>query len=289
MSLEVIPGAGRMLAEARIAKGLTVAEVADKLKLTTRQVEALEGEDYERLPAAVFVRGFVRNYARLLDLPQDSLLAVAESVAEPTEKITAHSEELRFNASPVRRWLLLPMAVMALFLVLVAGLYAWLSRGEEAYVPDAAPASQALAVPVQPVEPAAPAVAAPPADPAAEVPAEAVPAGPGAAAPAIPAVPAAPGAVPVPAPAAPQPAAPVATGHVVQLTADELDSWIEVVSADDKRYTRLLRTGEQMTLRGSPPFRLIVGNAATVRLTYDGRSIDLTPYIGNKVARLTLE
>jgi hypothetical protein len=34
---------------------------------------------------------------------------------------------------------------------------------------------------------------------------------------------------------------------------------------------------------------LVVGEAARVRLSYDGHSIDLTPFIGQKVARLTLE
>jgi cytoskeleton protein RodZ len=42
-------------------------------------------------------------------------------------------------------------------------------------------------------------------------------------------------------------------------------------------------------MSGIAPFRLVVGEAAQVRLTYDGRPIDLTPFIGQKVARLTLE
>jgi cytoskeleton protein RodZ len=291
MSQEVMPGAGRMLAEAREAKGLSVAAVAEKLKLTTRQVEALENEDFQRLPAAVFVRGFIRNYARLVDLPADSLLGAGEVAAEPTERITAHSEELRFNASPVRRWLLLPMAVVALFMLLVAGLYAWLSQGEEAYVPEHVAPAEVVPPPAQPVVPEAPAAEAPaPASPAVETPGAAVPPAPsepGAAV--VPAVPALPGANPAAAQATPPAVAPARPSHVVQLAAEQVDSWIEVVSADDKRYTRLLRTGEQMTLRGTPPFRLVVGNAATVRLSYDGRPIDLSPYIGDKVARLTLE
>ncbi|NTV97102.1 MAG: helix-turn-helix domain-containing protein, partial [Thiobacillus sp.] len=137
-------GYGRILAEARAAKGLTVGQVADKLKLTSRQIEAIEAEDAARLPAAVFVRGFVRNYARLVDVPQGSLPVISDVPATPTETITAHSEELRFRPSPVRRWLLLPVLVFTLFLILVALLYAWLSQGEEAYVP-AAPAAPVAA------------------------------------------------------------------------------------------------------------------------------------------------
>jgi cytoskeleton protein RodZ len=42
------------------------SDVAAKLKLTARQIEALEQEDFSHLPSEVFVRGFVRNYARLV-------------------------------------------------------------------------------------------------------------------------------------------------------------------------------------------------------------------------------
>lgn len=295
MTEEIKPGAGRMLAEARLARGLTVAQVAEKLKLTSRQIEAIEAEDYSRLPAAVFVRGFIRNYARLLELPQDSLPPFVEAAAEPTETITAHSEELRFSTSPVKRWLLLPAAGLALFMLLVAALYAWLSRGEEAYVSNGAPTTTSqplpLPMPVVPVEPgsAVGAEALVPALPAGEP--TPVPTTPAPTTPAS--TMAAPVSTPAPAPVVPPvaavPSAPARSGHVVQLSAELVDAWIEVVSADDKRYTRLLRAGEQLTLRGAPPFRLVVGNAASVRVTYDDRPIDLKPYTGDKVARLTLE
>ena len=296
MNEEIAPGYGRMLAEAREAKGLSVVQVAEKLKLTTRQVEALEAEDQTRLPVAVFVRGFIRNYARLVDVAMDSLPAIAEVPAAPTETITAHSEELRFSVSPVRRWLLLPMAIFGVFLVLVAGLYAWLRRGDEVYLPNR-PAVLAQSVQVA-TAPLPPPVAPPPSlDPAATatpVPVQTdstVPTpSPASARPAASAVAALP-------PAAAKPAAPAignapaqaGPSHVVQLNADQVDAWVEVVSGDDKRYTRLLRAGEQLTLRGTAPFRLVVGNAATVRLSYDGRQIDLKPHTGDKVARLSLE
>ncbi len=298
MNEDFTPGFGRQLAEAREAKGLTVAQVADKLKLTSRQIEALEAEDFTRLPAMVFVRGFIRNYARLVELPKAQLSVIAETPAEPTETITAHSEELRFNASPVRRWLLLPIAAAGLFLLLVAALYAWLSQGEEAYVAsEPVVSSQPLSLPpvAEAQAPAMPSSATDAALPATDVADMAVstPLSPAPSAPAV--VPAAPVAAPVTAsPAAPpaqpvQPAAATLPAHTVQMIADQTDSWIEVVSGDDKRYTRLLRVGEQLTLRGAAPFRLVVGNAATVRLTYDGRAIDLKPHTGDKVARLTLE
>jgi cytoskeleton protein RodZ len=66
-------------------------------------------------------------------------------------------------------------------------------------------------------------------------------------------------------------------------------AWISIVDGKGQRFSKLVPTGGREVFRGEPPFRLVVGEAAQVRLTYDGHLIDLTPYIGQKVARLTLE
>src|SRR5690606_32498823 len=62
-------GCGERLRAAREAAGLSVSEVASRLKMSTRIVEALEAEDWGRIGAPVFVRGQLRSYSRLLGLP----------------------------------------------------------------------------------------------------------------------------------------------------------------------------------------------------------------------------
>ena len=57
---------GAQLAAAREMSGLSITDIARQLKLSPWQVEALESGDYRRLPGAVFVRGFIRNYARVV-------------------------------------------------------------------------------------------------------------------------------------------------------------------------------------------------------------------------------
>jgi len=42
-------------------------------------------------------------------------------------------------------------------------------------------------------------------------------------------------------------------------------------------------------VRGTPPFSLVIGNASHVRLTYNGKPVDLAPHIKVDVARLTIE
>ena len=77
--------AGALLRAAREAAGLSVAAVAQQLKLAPRQVAALEEGDFTKLPGRTFVRGFMRNYARLLQLDSDAVLAaLPENVAAPS-------------------------------------------------------------------------------------------------------------------------------------------------------------------------------------------------------------
>ena len=76
---------GQILREAREAQGMTLEDAAARLRLMHRQVEAMETDHFESLDPPVFARGFVRNYARLLGLAPEVLLARMEGApAEPT-------------------------------------------------------------------------------------------------------------------------------------------------------------------------------------------------------------
>ncbi len=66
--------AGAMLREARENRGLSVFEVAEKLFLTEHYVHALESEDYEKLPGEVYVKGYIKSYALLLDLDEEQVM-----------------------------------------------------------------------------------------------------------------------------------------------------------------------------------------------------------------------
>jgi cytoskeleton protein RodZ len=89
--------AGAMLAGARARAGLSIDAVAQQLKLGIRQVEALEDGNFAALPGRTFVRGFVRNYARLMKLDADAVLAAlpgtgaAPALEAPSLHETAHS------------------------------------------------------------------------------------------------------------------------------------------------------------------------------------------------------
>lgn len=318
------PGFGQQLKSGREALGLTVGDVAAKLKLTARQIENLETENFPQLPGEVFVRGFVRNYARLVSLDPETLLLPVEASMTVANTITAPSEGLTFSSPGVQRWVLLPALGLAIFILLVAVLYHWLREGEEALV-------------VQPiaVQPALPVIAPVTIEPLAPPPLIGVPA-PSTTEAVSPASPAAPGPTALPTAPAPAPTlapvektatvlpstqtaptgkpvqiAPTATIHSappkpiappplkpVEQKADKAhglrfapasDAWIQVVDGKGKHFSRLVKAGTAETFEGHPPFRLVVGEAAQVKMSYNGQTVDLTPFIGEKVARLTLE
>lgn len=86
-----MPSCGAMLREAREAQGLSVAEAAAKLHLHQRIVEALEEDDRNRLPLPIYVRGYLRNYARLVGLDAQAVLAAYEG-SETDDDDDEHSE-----------------------------------------------------------------------------------------------------------------------------------------------------------------------------------------------------
>lgn len=68
------PGPGERLRAARLSMGFDLAKIASELHLTTSVVEALEADDFSDIGARVFVRGYLRNYARIVGMPVESIL-----------------------------------------------------------------------------------------------------------------------------------------------------------------------------------------------------------------------
>ncbi len=58
---------------------MSVKHVADRLYLDARVIEALEADNYEKLPPTLFVRGYLRNYAKLMDISPESIMASFEA------------------------------------------------------------------------------------------------------------------------------------------------------------------------------------------------------------------
>ncbi|TKS53926.1 DUF4115 domain-containing protein [Luteimonas yindakuii] len=92
-------GHGDRLRDARQRAGLSVADVASRMRVPARVVESLESGDWGRLGAPVFIRGQVRSYARVLGVPADSLLP--PEAQQPLEPSRLHP---RTYTSPLQRY-----------------------------------------------------------------------------------------------------------------------------------------------------------------------------------------
>lgn len=270
MSESGLASVGQILREAREAQGITLDNAAVRLRLMHRQVEAMERDDFESLGQSVFARGFVRNYARLLGLAPESLLARMDGA--PTEPAAVAPTE---PALP-RSWLTSPWLILSLLGLLLAvavpvALYAWLnSDGGER--PDE-PVPAALQPRPTPVVASAPVAA--PADVVVPAP---VPS----------ATPAATDGTP-PEATASGTAEPAADGSVLHFDFGD-ESWTEIKDASGRMLMRQLNpAGSSADVHGQPPFDVVIGNAAQVQVTYNGRPIDLKPFIDVTVARFTLE
>src|SRR6185503_6150190 len=86
------------------------------------------------------------------------------------------------------------------------------------------------------------------------------------------------------------PSSPVAQGNRRIVLKFEGQSWVEIRGSDGKALmSQLNPAGSEQTVEGKPPFKLIIGNAQQVRLSYEDRPIDLAPHVKVEVARLTLD
>ena len=124
---------GEKLRLERQRKKLSIGEVAERLKLPARQIEALENGHYDGLPELVFVRGFLRTYGRLLELDDQELTAYLDKVlpqdngyAERGIKADSADFHNREAKKPFPTWIFGLLAVA----VIAVGVYAWQDKSK---------------------------------------------------------------------------------------------------------------------------------------------------------------
>ncbi len=307
---------GQRLRLARESRQLTRDAVAAQMRIEAKVIDALERDDYTQLPAAVFVRGYLRAYAKLVGM-------AAEPLVDAFDQRTAHAPPPLVlpaavgpdieSRSGYARWIVFALAVLSLLLF-----YQWWHlEGSKplpvAVVPPVAvpQPSAPTPMPVQKAEAVAetPAVVPTP-EPGTplenlyETPSDESGLGEVTAAPPAPATttstPAAPAAaVPITVSSAAQPAQPAtvskppvapvaATGPLVMRF--NADCWVVVRDAGGRALLQgLIKSGERHVLDGKPPFQLTLGNSPAVEIEYLGQRFDQSRYTGtSRIARFTL-
>jgi cytoskeleton protein RodZ len=304
---------GQAFAAERERQGLSRADAAQRLHMSAWQIEALETGDYQRLPKGTFLRGFVRNYAKVLGLAPDDMLELLPEEAPRDRKpgIVVPTQNIRFDPLGDRLQNPYVKAGALAFVALALGfavLY-WVFFVRPAQVGAAAHKdveTQLAAPPVlatqsetiakvaaapQPVTTEAASGAEPPKaePPKAEArkveppKAEARKVDP-------PKVEIA-RAEPPPRPDAGRAASPKAAidGGVLKFRFKG-SSWVEIRDSRGRvLLSKLNLAGSEAEVAGRPPFNVVVGNAPEVQLFYNDHEFDLEPHTKVAVARFTVE
>lgn len=227
---------GARLRAAREARGLTTLQAAEKLHVDPRILEALEGEDFAALGAAVYVRGHLRRYAELIGEQYAELQGLYSAAAPaPGPDLT----RIPHHTPAARSSRLVALALLLLVGIAVAGVVWWLLT-----LPAAKP---------RPVS--------------AELPAEA-PAEPGTATAArlVSAVAAQSG----------SPAAAPAAGEAQLALRFSAVSWVAVYDSSGRRLEEGFNAPRSTrTVTGTPPLKVVLGNAPGVAVQLNGQKVAL--------------
>jgi cytoskeleton protein RodZ len=117
---------GERLKRERELREVTLDEINSATRISNRFLEAMENEDWQKLPGGVFNRGFVRSIARFLGLDEEGLLAEYDMAHGAQEQSAPKREEVRIPSPP--RWVPVAAALGVLLLLaacIAGGIYAW--------------------------------------------------------------------------------------------------------------------------------------------------------------------
>lgn len=93
---------GEDLRREREIRGISLKEISDATKISKRFLEALERNDHKTLPAPVFTRGFVREYARYVGLNAEEMVNRYNFAAANDDRIEKPPTVTKYPETPVR-------------------------------------------------------------------------------------------------------------------------------------------------------------------------------------------
>lgn len=292
---------GDTLRNARVAQGLSVTEVSEKLHLTEQALESIENNQFERLPGVTFARGYVRSYANVLGLDANHLVKLFDESVHNNATGSVQSIDRVGEARRVSRGMLQFSLFVVLLIIIGAAYYAWQNfnavRPEESsqaalfdrveieradgsmhvqaldefeepnaaltFNEEQAAVSEERTVVTEDMEALAEVE-----DTVAESVTETV----------------------------------AETAEMIEPEAIQLaegisslqldfssDSWLRIVDGEGTQmYSGTKRSGEQLNLTGKPPFNIRLGYAKGVHILYNGEPVDFSSAITGGTARINL-
>lgn len=250
---------GERLRQVRLSQKRELSDIAHELNIPERQLVLIEADEYKSLPEPAFVRGYLRNYARLLGVDANAVVArfaevYTNDTGKPSHQALAdtplrplarlHTRKTRKNWR-VLLWALLGLLVLSL----VYGLYMFMQRNRTASHTDGAP--DAVTSPITPAS--------------------------------------SPVAVTAPAVVDTLPIAQSSNTDRLEL---QFARSADIVVKDGSGKTLVVgmqSPDKPLTVEGSSPFGITLADAAAVtRLSLNGETVDLKPYTVNGRAEFRL-
>ncbi len=284
---------GQRLKAEREKRGLTIEKLANETRIHARYFEAIEEDRIADLPSGFFYRSFVRQYARILDLPESEYMpAVQRSLDAEAEDLNARETALpqrnidvppmptgRFNAGEeTKRWLV-RLAVLVIVIAGSSGLYYLYQHWRAA--PAETPVIAEQTTPErasQPKAPPQPQVQTPP--PTGEI----TPPEPSQGQQITPAAPA----LEQQKPAETQPPAQQAPLNLTLVAS--ADTWLHLTADGKTLFMDVLKAGQARSFRGNSLMRLRLGNAGGVSMEFNGSAVPPAGPIGQvRTVEFTIE
>lgn len=255
-----MPAFGEDLRREREMRGVSLEEIASATRISLRFLEAIEREDFKKLPGGIFGRSFIRSYAKYLGLDEERVMAEFQLAAKPQGEVDLHRMTANRLGSPSVRN---PLVATVVAIIMLAGGYELFRYSRRAVETPAPPPPGLVVTPVPANSPAPP-----PTSPDLNVPAASTnPAAGGVTATTVPGAPEPPDAK---APAG----ARSAQDSNLQLQIAATDrTWVAVDADGKMAFERVLYPHEVEMVKARDSFDVTTGNAQGVILTLNGETL----------------
>jgi cytoskeletal protein RodZ len=259
---------GQILRSEREKRGLTIDALAQQTRINAIYFHAIEEGDRKTLPGGFFYRSFLRQYARLLDLPESVYQEeIARSLEQETQEIPAQPDRhivvppmptgTTDRAAETRRWVIRLaglVAVVALATMLYTVYLRWRTPSEVAENSAAEPPPIAMPAPAEPVPEPSGEVTPPP--PAATLPDSAAN-------------------TPPPSSNVPSETDPAAASGPVRLRLAATEAvWVEVWADGRRVFSNLMNASDARSFGAQTRIRVLLGNAGGMNFEWNGRAVD---------------